>query len=195
MTLDKLFYHLSVTLGVFDCNASGAAPSEFQVSPGNEFSEEEPKAKTKETTKLTVPKGDSKNRAAKSPRKPKRKKAVKVKQGEKDDQSEKDVREVEEEEEEDEEEEEEEEKEEEEEEEKDKEEAKEKEKEPKKKDTKRTGYRGKRILVDECREEKAPYVKVREARMLTVANKVSSCFLQCADLHLGKNVTELCVRD
>ena len=175
MTLDKLFYHLSVTLGVFDCNASGAAPSEFQVSPGNEFSEEEPKAKTKETTKLTVPKGDSKNRTAKSPRKPKRKKAVKVKQGDKDDKSEKDVKDVEEEEEEDEEEEEEEKEEEE-----DKEEAKDKEKEPKKKDTKRTGYRGKRILVDECREEKAPYVKVREARMLTVANKVSSCFLQCA---------------
>ena len=169
---------MSVTLGVFDCNASGAAPSELQVSPGNEFSEKEPKAKTKETTKLTVPKGDSKNRTAKSPRKQKRKKAVKVKQGDKDDQSEKDVKEVEEEE--DEEEEEEEEKEKEEEEEKDKEEAKEKEKEPKKKDTKRTGYRGKRILVDECREEKAPYVKVREARMLTVANKVSSCFLQCA---------------
>ena len=165
---------MSVTLGVFDCNASGAAPSELQVSPGNEFSQEEPKRKTKETTKLTVPKGDSKNRTAKSPRKPKGKKAVKIKQGDKDDQSEKDlkevkdVKEVEEEEEEEEEE--------------DKEEAKHKEKEPKKKDTKRTGYRGKRILVDECREEKAPYVKVREARMLTVANKVSSCncFLQCA---------------
>lgn len=130
---------MSVKLGVFDYNASDAAPSELQVSSGNESSEEEPKVKTKETAKLTVPKGDLKKRTAKSPRKPKNK-----------------------------------------------EEAKDKEKEPNKKGAKRTGYRRKRVLVDECREEKAPYVKVREARMVTLANKVSSSFLQYVDLHLTK---------
>lgn len=44
----------------------------------------------------------------------------------------------------------------------------------KKEETKRFGVKRRNLLVGECREEKAPYVKVREARMVTLADKVSN---------------------
>lgn len=47
-------------------------------------------------------------------------------------------------------------------------------KRPKEKETKGFGFKRRDLVVGECREEKAPYVKVREARMVTLADKVSS---------------------
>lgn len=43
-----------------------------------------------------------------------------------------------------------------------------------KKDEKGFGIKRRDLVVGECREEKAPYVKVREARMVTLADKVSN---------------------
>lgn len=43
-----------------------------------------------------------------------------------------------------------------------------------KKEKKGSGIKRRDLAVGECREEKAPYVKVREARMVTLANKVSN---------------------
>ena len=44
----------------------------------------------------------------------------------------------------------------------------------KKKETRVSGFKRRDLVVGECREEKAPYVKVREARMVTLADKVST---------------------
>ena len=41
------------------------------------------------------------------------------------------------------------------------------------KEKKGFGIKRRDLVVGECREEKAPYVKVREARMVTLADKVS----------------------
>ena len=45
---------------------------------------------------------------------------------------------------------------------------------PKEKETKGFGFKRRDLVVGECREEKAPYVTVREAKMVTLADKVSS---------------------
>lgn len=56
----------------------------------------------------------------------------------------------------------------------------------KEKETKGFGFKRRDLVVGECREEKAPYVKVREARMVTLADKVSSRdatdFLKCTSV-------------
>lgn len=44
---------------------------------------------------------------------------------------------------------------------------------PTKTEKKGFGMKRRDLVVGECREEKAPYVKVREARMVTLADKVS----------------------
>ena len=43
-----------------------------------------------------------------------------------------------------------------------------------KKEKRGFGTKRRDVVVGECREEKAPYVKVREARMVTLADKVSN---------------------
>ena len=43
-----------------------------------------------------------------------------------------------------------------------------------KKEKRGFGMKRRDLVVGECREEKAPYVKVREARMVTLADKVSN---------------------
>ena len=146
------------------CFATGSVetagtPSRASSESETESSEEEvkeTKEKSKKTSKLTVPtKTGTKQRAVKSPR-TKRKKVAKGKK--KDKQEEEEEEEV---------------KEEEDVEEKDKI----KTKTPLKKEEKGLGLKrkGRDLVVGECREEKAPYVKVREARMVTLADKVSIC--------------------
>lgn len=146
---------------------------EFQLLFENEFSEDEVKEikKLKKIGKvIMLVEGEFKKFFGKLLRKGKSKKVVKLKQkgkeeqSEKEDQSEKGV-------------------------EKDNEEDKEekvidmdknedkgKVKKFKKKEGKGVGYKFKRVLVGECREEKVFYVKVREVWMVILVNKVSVCY-------------------
>ncbi|XP_068734753.1 calponin homology domain-containing protein DDB_G0272472-like [Montipora capricornis] len=157
--------------------------TELQLSSENESSEDEAKEiqKPKKTGKVTTSaEGESKKLPGKSSRKGKSKKAAKLKQKGKEDQSEKGVEKDNEEDKE----------------EKaidmDKDEDKGKAKKPKKKEGKGAGYKPKRVLVGECREEKAPYVKVREARMVTLANKgtQTSHYDHLAESTTRRNATE-----
>ena len=145
------------------CFATGSVetagtPSQASSESETESSEEEvkeTKEKSKKTSKLTVPtKTGTKQKAVKSPR-TKRKKVAKGKKKDKQEEEEEEVKEEEDVEEKD----------------------KIKTKTPLKKEEKGLGLKrkGRDLVVGECREEKAPYVKVREARMVTLADKVSTC--------------------
>ena len=124
-------------------------PPQDSTEQDTDSGEEEIKEKSTKTSKLTVPAKKSKPRQAKSPRK--RRQAAKVKKedkkGEEEDKKEDENTE---------------------------EDDKVTKKPQKKKEDKGGGSKRKTrdLVVGECREEKAPYVTVREARMVTLADKV-----------------------
>ena len=145
-----------VTVSVETAGTPSQASSESESESGEE-EVKETKEKSKKASKLTVPtKTGTKQRAVKSPR-TKRKKVAKGKKKDKqeEEEEEEEVKEEDDVEEED----------------------KSKPKTPLKKEEKGLGLKrkGRDLVVGECREEKAPYVKVREARMVTLADKVSTC--------------------
>ena len=128
-----------------------AVPASQASSDHDEESgEEQIKEKTKKASTLMVPGKKTKAKSLKSPKK--RKKASKakegVKEGEKGDVEGKEEDVV-------------------------KEEGKKQTEPPTKTEKKGFGTKRRGLVVGECREEKAPYVKVREARMVTLADKVS----------------------
>lgn len=128
-----------------------------------ESGEEEIKVKPKKASKLAVPAKKQKQKPVKSPKR--RKKVSKAKQQGKEIEQE------------------EEEEEEEVFEEEDKNETKAL-KAPKQKQKKGFGFKPRDLVLGECREEKAPYVTVREAKMVTLADKVSNasaCVLEFED--------------
>ena len=124
-------------------------PPQDSTEHDTDSGEEEIKEKSTKVSKLTVPAKKSKPRQAKSPRK--RKQAAKVKKEDKKEEEE-DKKEDENTEEDD----------------------KVSKKRQEKKEDKGGGSKRKTrdLVVGECREEKAPYVTVREARMVTLADKV-----------------------
>lgn len=131
----------------------GATAPQASSDHDAESEEEQIKEKPKKTSTLTVPGKKTKQKALKSPKR--RKKVSKTREGGKED--EKGDNE-------------------------DKEEEEEIVEEEHKKETgaiikkekKGLGFKRRDLVVGECREEKAPYVTVREARMVTLADKVSS---------------------
>lgn len=131
---------------------TAATPPQASSEHDTESGEEEVRQKPKKASKLTVPTKKPKQRTVKSPRK--RKKAVKAreedKQEKEDEVGEEEVI---------------------------GEGDKDKARTPTKKEEKGVGFKRKArdLVVGECREEKAPYVTVREARMVTLADKVSTC--------------------